>query len=367
MDKPTLRRDAVKRRRCKVAVCLLLLYALIVEWPVYLVAPYWNWPHLPFTAGIGTRLLLVADPQLLGRVNTAPGLFGFIERWDSDRYISKTFALANDYLKPHVVIFLGDLSDEGEFATDDDFRSYIERFFNIFTHIDYGQAIFLPGDNDIGGERRSVGKAELQRFNSYFRNDTFLTYRGIDFIKVNYLTTSYAYRSHLSQLGSNVRFVLSHVPLSTSFGHYIKDVVKELRPDVMLAGHRHESVHLVAEQATGSVERLELRLGADRRPLRMDLSSGRLHEIRLPPCSYRMGTHWVGFGAAILDPDRLLTYGVLWSPDRLLYLAGYLVVLFVCTVLCLPAVWQLCISVWHHFCPGKPSRFYGGSLLPLLR
>ncbi|XP_075736226.1 metallophosphoesterase 1 isoform X2 [Rhipicephalus microplus] len=392
MDKPTLRRDAVKRRRCKVAVCLLLLYALIVEWPVYLVAPYWNWPHLPFTAGIGTRLLLVADPQLLGRVNTAPGLFGFIERWDSDRYISKTFALANDYLKPHVVIFLGDLSDEGEFATDDDFRSYIERFFNIFTHIDYGQAIFLPGDNDIGGERRSVGKAELQRFNSYFRNDTFLTYRGIDFIKV----------------------------------------VKELRPDVMLAGHRHEhrllkllqqvlqtdsdvdghdvmpwcgpaewgtpgrfhgssyepsfasrvaevqsgstcistlllSVHLVAEQATGSVEHLELRLGADRRPLRMDLSSGRLHEIRLPPCSYRMGTHWVGFGAAILDPDRLLTYGVLWSPDRLLYLAGYLVVLFVCTVLCLPAVWQLCISVRHHFCPGKPSRFYGGSLLPLLR
>ncbi|XP_037558285.1 metallophosphoesterase 1 homolog [Dermacentor silvarum] len=126
-------------RRCRVALFLLLGYALIVEWLVYLVAPYWNWPHLPLTAGIGTRLLLVADPQLLGRVNTAPGLFGIIERWDADRYISKTFALANDYFKPHVVIFLGDLSDEGEFATDDDFRSYVERFFNIFTHIDYRQ------------------------------------------------------------------------------------------------------------------------------------------------------------------------------------------------------------------------------------
>lgn len=132
----------------------------------------------------------------------------------------------------------------------------------------------------------------------------------------------------------------------------------------MLAGHRHESVHLVAEQNTGSVEHLELRLGSDRRALRMDLSAGRLHELRLPPCSYRMGTHWVGFGAAILDPDRVLTYGVLWSPDRLLYLAGYLVVLFVCAVLCLPAVWQLCGSVWRQLCPGKPSRFYGGSFLP---
>ncbi|XP_070384418.1 uncharacterized protein [Dermacentor albipictus] len=365
MDKPTLRRDAARRRRCRVALFLLLGYALIVEWLVYLVAPYWNWPYLPLTAGIGTRLLLVADPQLLGRVNTAPGLFGIIERWDADRYISKTFALANDYFKPHVVIFLGDLSDEGELATDDDFRSYVERFFDIFTHIDYSQAIFLPGDNDIGGERKSVGKAELERFNSYFRNDTFLTYRGIDFIKVNYLTTSYAYRSHLSQLGSNVRFVLSHVPLSTSYGRYIKDVVKELRPDVMLAGHRHESVHLVAEQNTGSVEHLELRLGSDRRPVRMDLSAGRLHELRLPPCSYRMGTHWVGFGAAILDPDRVLTYGVLWSPDRLLYLAGYLVVLFVCAVLCLPTVWQLCGSVWCQLCPGKSSRFYSGSFLPI--
>lgn len=357
MDKPTLRRDIARRRRCRAALWLLVGYAVAVEWLVYLVAPYWNWPpHLPTEA---TRLLLVADPQLLGHQHTAQGLLGAVERWDADRYISKTFALANHYLKPHVVIFLGDLFDEGEFATNEDFRSYVERFFHIFSHVDFKQAIFVPGDNDIGGEGHPVGSAELQRFDSYFRNDTFFTYRGIDFVKVSYLTTSYAYRSYLSRLGSNVRIVLSHVPLSTSYGRYITDVVKELRPDVMLAGHNHESVHLVAEQGSGAVERLDMHLGVDGQPVRLDLSTGRMHELRLPPCSYRMGTVTVGFGAAVLGPDRVLTYGVLWSPNRLLYLAGYLAVLPVCAVLCLPSACQLCCTLWRRLGLGRPVRPYG--------
>lgn len=358
MDKSTPRRDIARRRRCRAALCLLVGYVLVVEWAVYLVGPWWRWP--PSGRDAATRLLLVADPQLLGHLHTAWGPLGALERWDADRFISKTFAVANDYLKPHAVIFLGDLFDEGEWASDEDFRLYVERFFAIFAHLNYNQAIFVPGDNDIGGEGHPVGWAELQRFNSYFRNDTFLTYRGIDFLKVSYLTTSYAYRSHLSKLGSNVRIVLSHVPLSTSFGRYVKDVVKELRPDVMLAGHNHESVHLVAEQSSGAVERLELQLGVDGRPVRLALSEGRLHELRLPPCSYRMGTPAVGFGAALLGPeDRVLTYGVLWSPRRLLHLAGYLAVLPTCAALCLPSAWQLACALGRRLGLRGPSRAYG--------
>jgi hypothetical protein len=40
-------------------------------------------------------------------------LLGIITRWDSDRYLSKTFSWAKYAYNPDVVVFLGDLMDEG--------------------------------------------------------------------------------------------------------------------------------------------------------------------------------------------------------------------------------------------------------------
>jgi len=83
------------------------------------VAVYWlnyaSWP------GIKTlkleensiRLLLVADPQLIGE-NDEPWYQSWAARWDSDRYLRNTFLLANSYIKPNSTIFLGDLFDEGK-------------------------------------------------------------------------------------------------------------------------------------------------------------------------------------------------------------------------------------------------------------
>jgi hypothetical protein len=33
---------------------------------------------------------------------------------------------------PHVVVFLGDIMDEGNIATNDEYRRYIERFYDVF-------------------------------------------------------------------------------------------------------------------------------------------------------------------------------------------------------------------------------------------
>lgn len=297
------------------------------EWLVYLVHPLWNWPTLPLQNMMSTRLLLVGDPQLLGNINSAWGPFGYIERWDADRFIAKTFDLVHSRFKPDVTIFLGDIFDEGELATNRDFRSYVERLLGTFSSLDLKKTVFLPGDNDIGGEGNEPGKDLTRRFNSYFRNDSVISYRQLDFIKVNYLTTSYAYRSHLLRLGHNLRIILSHVPLSSSFGSYPKNVLHEVRPELMLSGHDHKSVHRVADRATGALEKLELDVTLDRKALRLNLSDGKIHEIQVPSCSYRMGTLKVGFGALIIDPDRIATYAVLWSPQRLVHLAGYLAVL----------------------------------------
>lgn len=36
------------------------------------------------------------------------------------------------FAKPDVVVFLGDLLDEGSTSTDDEYKTYIRRFFRIF-------------------------------------------------------------------------------------------------------------------------------------------------------------------------------------------------------------------------------------------
>ena len=53
-------------------------------------------------------------------------------RWDSDRYLRKNYAWAKSYYSPDVVIFLGDLIDEGVEATESEYMSYVNRFYSIY-------------------------------------------------------------------------------------------------------------------------------------------------------------------------------------------------------------------------------------------
>ena len=48
------------------------------------------------------------------------------------RYLAKTFQLALNHVQPDVVIFLGDLIDEGSVATDVEYELYVNRFRQIF-------------------------------------------------------------------------------------------------------------------------------------------------------------------------------------------------------------------------------------------
>lgn len=53
------------------------------------------------------------------------------------RYLKKTFARALDHSDPHVVVFLGDLMDEGHIASAEDFNAYKRRFDSIFEMPDH--------------------------------------------------------------------------------------------------------------------------------------------------------------------------------------------------------------------------------------
>jgi len=81
-------------------------------------------------------MLLIADPQILGnsydRSSHSP-----LARFDSDRYLAKTFERALAFTQPHIIVFLGDLLDEGNIATAQEYKQYVQRFRRIYQNRNY--------------------------------------------------------------------------------------------------------------------------------------------------------------------------------------------------------------------------------------
>ena len=98
------------------------------------------------------KILLVADPQIQGYLNE--GSTGPIKRWDIDRYLSKTFSWAMYAYDPQLVIFLGDLIDEGSEADQDDYLDYVTRFKNIYS---------------LQIHERYISKCLLQKLRYYYK------------------------------------------------------------------------------------------------------------------------------------------------------------------------------------------------------
>lgn len=52
--------------------------------------------------------------------------------YDIFRYLYKTFQKAFYHVNPHVVVFLGDILDEGSIATNEEYGRYMKRFYDVF-------------------------------------------------------------------------------------------------------------------------------------------------------------------------------------------------------------------------------------------
>lgn len=106
------------------------------------------------------------------------------------RYLSNGFSRAYNFVQPDVVIFLGDLFDEGSIANgDEEFMQYYHRFSSIFLELVSSQGtpvVVVPGDNDVGGEghdMRAVHKTA--RFRKLFGGNLVVSLKSmVDVIQV---------------------------------------------------------------------------------------------------------------------------------------------------------------------------------------
>ncbi|XP_076642954.1 metallophosphoesterase [Halictus rubicundus] len=277
------------------------------------------------------KVLLVADPQILGR-KTEVYFGAWVAQWDSDRYLKKTFSKALDHSQPHVVVFLGDLMDEGHIANAEEFRDYKRRLDSIFDMPDHIMKIYLPGDNDIGGEEDSVSFNMNNRFNFAYTQPDTLVYKSVTFFKVNRLTHTMpeapkdAFLNDYAERNTT-NVVLSHMPLLFMPGAFVQNVLKELSPQIIFTAHEHKAMHISLDTATDQLSEIWI-LPPKESPLyqlRMDV--GDIHEVEMPTCSYRMGTPHIGYGLAYIDTqEKTVEFTILWLPGRFPHLWIYVYV-----------------------------------------
>uniref|UniRef100_A0A8D9EPM6 Cell division control protein 1 n=2 Tax=Cacopsylla melanoneura TaxID=428564 RepID=A0A8D9EPM6_9HEMI len=318
------------QQKFKIFLYFGLFLFVYCEWLSYALCPRY-WPSLSFTSLTPSqkffKVLVVADPQILGDRNEKP-----FSRWDNDRYLSKTFSKALSYTSPDLVVFLGDIMDEGHIAHDEHFNKYLARVRQIFQldKLAPHQVLFLPGDNDVGGEEDEVSLNKLNRFNNHFNVSYFSVHGGIQFVTVNKLTRTYP--SMAGHPNNTMRIVISHLPLLNRASDFGYEIISQLHPSLVVSAHEHTSTHIVwntQEDPSHSRSRVEeyayneytgqslWRLSTNQK--------GVVQEVTVPTCSYRMGVPRMAYGFMYIDKEHsLINYGLLWLPSRLFHLFLYI-------------------------------------------
>ena len=142
-------------------------------------------------------------------------------------------------------IYLGDLIDEGSIAIDDEYEEYTNRFFNIFPTGATKGAIYIPGDNDIGGEGVDrVTLKKISRFDEAFGGGkpVYSPCSFLDIVPVSRLTEHGHYNisskiEHISK--HRTVAVISHVPVLPLDGRFAEKVMDNINPDVIFSAHDH--------------------------------------------------------------------------------------------------------------------------------
>ncbi|XP_037798411.1 metallophosphoesterase 1-like [Penaeus monodon] len=224
--------DIITKFRC--IIFILTSVVLFNEWLSYTICAM-NWPVTEEVKEEHVKVLIAADPQILS-TDSEPGFpFNYIAVWDADRFVSRGFQLALWRTRPQVVIFLGDVLDDGSTSSDAGFRAKAEHFKNLLRIPDYVErTIYVPGDNDIGGEGMDqVTPSKVSRFFSAFKQTDVDSFKFLDFIQLHIMDTLGNETQPLPEDENRMRILLSHMPLLPITRKAIKKTIVEHHPSLI--------------------------------------------------------------------------------------------------------------------------------------
>ena len=326
----------------------------------------WQWPNMTPTDEDDLRVLFVADPQLVGLRDELP-LVGIITRWDADKYLQFGFFHAVGYVRPDVVVFLGDLLDEGSISSDDEYTTYVRRFRNVFRMPGTAKSVVISGDNDVGGEGTDYKQPrKVDRFREHFEfskagnhNMYISTIKHVDFQKISFDYGEQISQSYIEMLSDmrarspgRYRIACNHMPLLHRLPVEVSTIIGILQPHLIVTAHTHvfrlyRCKHCQPQESSPNVQSATKAHAVDvgnlPRPLLFNLSDvSQLNELVIPTCSYRMGVPNMGYGAAAVSKNGQMKFDILWLPSRYRQLMSYIV------ILSLIAMWLLVSTVYKY-------------------
>ncbi|XP_018027756.1 uncharacterized protein C630.12 [Hyalella azteca] len=295
--------------------------------------------------GVAARVLLVADPQMLSPLSEPYFPLSLLAIWDANRFMRRGFQAALSTAKPDVVVFLGDLLNDGSVASDSEFNNMKNNFLADFAVPETVKlVIYLPGDNDVGGEAGDLlTVAKIARFQKAFPMPSSLHYMFMEMVPVSPALGSSS-PPILETPPGVLRLLLSHSPLLPSTLN--RKRLQAEKPTLIFSGHFHESFHFSGDKSKFHASKF-WPFNERGTVLNFTLFSDEVHEIIVPTCNYRMGKKSYGFGLAVLDSTGWLEYGVLWLPSRFWQLQLYCCIMsLMFLLLLLPNILRLCYAVY---------------------
>ena len=236
------------------------------------------------------------------------------------------------------------------------------------SYTDKTKAIFVPGDNDIGGEGSDrVTKAKIERFQKHFPSQLMHTFREkaiLEIISVDALSeigrkdTDVTFAGFPEQLQHDeevenkpiFRMIVSHLPITplhkTSFG---QNVLQAIKPSVIFSAHDHRGELITAVNSPKGISHANVTSFSQKtlevfqnhpkdQPAKSDFysmniysnvavktkddddkakqeakdvpgsieeNSNFIREIVVPTCSYRMGVKEMAFGLAVINLNSI--------------------------------------------------------------
>ena len=109
------------------------------------------------------HIIFVADTHLLGSREGH-----WLDKLRREWQMYRSFQSAQFLFEPDIVFFLGDLTDEGKWCSDQEWNATVNRFHSIFAVSPHRHAYVLAGNHDVGFHY-AVSDGRLKRFEQSFQ------------------------------------------------------------------------------------------------------------------------------------------------------------------------------------------------------
>lgn len=226
--------------------------------------------------------------------------------------MKQSFKISNSIYEPDIVVFLGDILDEGSYSNDESFDRACDDFFRIFSVDRSKQEVhIIPGNHDVGFhdhmlrypylldrfskkfgttsnvqliESRKVGSLELVMMNSMSFNNDGCPFCTLAIQEINRIA------SHIERMNKVIDsrpIVFKHIPLyrrndsSCKYPQSMADrvvkpniegedviheatsrfILDSLRPRLVISGHTHmqcSTTHRLSESTQETIEELTI-------------------------------------------------------------------------------------------------------------